>query len=44
MKLEHIALNITDSKEVENFYHNILGMIDGIHIHNRYCPKPLLNV
>ncbi len=27
MKIEHIALNITDSKEVKNFYQNILGMV-----------------
>ena len=26
MKLEHIALTVTDPAEVENFYHDILGM------------------
>ena len=28
MKLEHIALNITDPKEVIDFYHNVLGMVE----------------
>ena len=28
MKIEHIALNVTDSKEVINFYQNILGMVE----------------
>ena len=28
MKLEHIALNITDSKEVIDFYQNVLGMVE----------------
>lgn len=28
MKLEHIALNITNSKEVVSFYQNILGMVE----------------
>lgn len=28
MQLEHIALNIADSQEVKNFYHNVLGMIE----------------
>ena len=28
MKLEHIALNITDSKEIMGFYQNILGMVE----------------
>jgi len=26
MNLEHVALTITDHKEIENFYHEILGM------------------
>ncbi len=26
MKLEHVAITITDPAEIENFYHNILGM------------------
>jgi catechol 2,3-dioxygenase-like lactoylglutathione lyase family enzyme len=28
MKLEHIALNITDPKEVIDFYQNVLGMVE----------------
>jgi catechol 2,3-dioxygenase-like lactoylglutathione lyase family enzyme len=28
MKLEHIALNITDPKEVIDFYYNVLGMVE----------------
>ena len=28
MKLDHIALNITDSKEVMDFYQNVFGMIE----------------
>lgn len=28
MKLEHIALNITDSKEIIGFYKNVLGMVE----------------
>ena len=28
MKLEHVALTVTDPAEVENFYHDILGMIE----------------
>jgi catechol 2,3-dioxygenase-like lactoylglutathione lyase family enzyme len=28
MKLEHIALNITDTKEIINFYQNVLGMVE----------------
>ena len=28
MKLEHIALNITDLQEVKEFYQNILGMVE----------------
>ena len=28
MKLEHIALNIIDSKEVIDFYQNVLGMVE----------------
>lgn len=26
MKLEHLALSITDQKEIENFYQDIMGM------------------
>lgn len=28
MKLEHIALNITNSEEIKNFYQDILGMVE----------------
>ncbi len=28
MKLEHVALNITDSKEIVEFYKNVLGMVE----------------
>lgn len=28
MKLGHIALNITDSKEIISFYQNVLGMVE----------------
>ena len=28
MKLEHIALNITDPKEVIDFYQNVFGMVE----------------
>jgi len=28
MKLEHIALNITDHNEIINFYQNVLGMVE----------------
>lgn len=28
LKLDHIALNIIDSKEVINFYQNVLGMVE----------------
>lgn len=26
MKLEHVALSVTDSREIEDFYHDVLGM------------------
>ena len=28
MKLEHIALTITDYNEIEQFYHKVLGMLE----------------
>ena len=28
MNLEHVALTITDPKEIKNYYHEILGMVE----------------
>ena len=41
MKLEHIALNITDTKEIIDFYQNVLGMVE---VRNYELDKNLANL
>lgn len=41
MKLEHIALNITDPQEVKKFYQNVLGMVE---VRNYELDKDLANL
>jgi len=41
MKLEHIALNIIDSKEIIGFYQNVLGMVE---IKNYTLDENLVNL